>query len=397
MSGILYNWKVKTAGKWNRQGKYQKDHRNFLYREYLQILAEFKPAVFIMENVPGILSAEVGGERIFGKILSDLGRPSNAINFIKDKGKRDLEYKIYSLSVPESEFKDHDPRDYVIKFEDYGIPQARHRVILLGIRKDFDIKPDILIKNPNKIPVKNVISDLPRLRSDFTHRKLVSYEWYDFLRSIPHQSWFNEVEKLIVKDKRGRKINLKREILKFLKKLPKRLTVGTEYIKTNSVPIYCKDWYTDKKLKGVINHTTRPHMDKDLLRYFYSAIYANITGKSPRLTEFPSGLLPNHKNVLHHNGYIKFNDRFHVQLKNCPSRTITCHLSKDGHSSIHYDPSQCRSITVREAARIQTFPDNYFFEGPRTQKFKQVGNAVPPLIAYQIAEIVYSVIKHINN
>jgi len=173
------------------------------------------------------------------------------------------------------------------------------------------------------------------------------------------------------------------------------LTTGDEFIEANIKTAYRPDWFNDTKLGGVVNHIARGHMKEDLYRYFFAAAYTDAYGRSPRMKDFPIELLPKHKNVAKSLDKGAFDDRFRVQQSDKPSTTITCHISKDGHYNIHYDASQCRSLSVREAARLQSFPDNYYFVGPRTQQYHQVGNAVPPLLAAQIADIVYGVIEQI--
>lgn len=373
----------------------QQDKRNFLYLEYLRIIAKFHPSVFVMENVKGMLSAEINGERIVNKIFKDLRNPEDAItekNISSKKSK--LEYRIYSLVTSAESDEVLSPGDYLIRSEEFGIPQARHRVILLGIRSDLNIKPDTLKPKQRKVTVRELLSDLPALRSFFTKTKDSEQEWLAFIKSIIYQDWFKDYKPLI---RNGRKLEpdrLMTQIANGLSRL-KPLGIGSEFIKTRVNPRYNREWFFDKRIGGVINHSARGHMKEDLWRYFFSSIYAEIYGCSPKMKDFPKQLLPNHRNVQTQEAIERgdFGDRFRVQDANHPAVTITCHISKDGHYSIHYDPAQCRSLTVREAARLQTFPDNYYFEGPRTQQYHQVGNAVPPLLAVQIAKVVFDVIK----
>jgi DNA (cytosine-5)-methyltransferase 1 len=160
---------------------------------------------------------------------------------------------------------------------------------------------------------------------------------------------------------------------------------------TFSGPAHLRKWLIDPQLNGVRNHESREFKPSDLLRYFYFSVHAASStdpATKPNMLSIPALLKPDHANV--DTGH--FSDRFRVQLKDKPAKTITCHLGKDGHAFIHYDPAQCRALTVREAARLQTFPDNYIFCGPVSEQRKQVGNAVPPWFAVQLAGLVHSLL-----
>ncbi|WP_202923804.1 DNA cytosine methyltransferase [Pontibacter fetidus] len=374
-----------------------KDHRVELYKQYLRILAVHSPAVFVMENVKGILSAKTKENSIFSKILNDLSNPAEAfsndtslpVNHLPCPG-----YKIFSLVQKPIRYElDGKPvynhKDFIIYAEEHGIPQTRHRVILLGIRNDIDFIPNVLNKT-DYVALQDVIDDLPKLRSGLSKVKKVEdtdSKWLELIQNINFNSTEMPENLDVFELVQDRISNL----------TPSEHGIGGNFIPWPNVTCsYRQGWYHDPQLLGIPNHSSRGHMGLDLHRYIYASCFGILKGVSPKINDFPISLYPLHKNVDQAINTKKFADRFRVQLAEFPAKTVTSHISKDGHYYIHPDPLQCRSLTVREAARVQTFPDNYFFCGSRTSQFIQVGNAVPPLLAYQIADIVADIFGFIQ-
>lgn len=353
------------------------DERHFLYRHYLELIRKFRPAAFVMENVKGILSSKVGGELVFPQILRDLQQP---------EGSSGPRYRI--IPFVKSDIKsESDTSRFILRAENLGVPQARHRVILLGLDEQLGPQEPMLLRETDPAThLQHVLEHLPALRSGMTTKVV--------------QNWSEEAKRILqVTAGYARQLDLE---------VATKLKVAAEWIPDNdpgtggrwqpwegdrsALPKHLADWLHDPRLGGILNHEVRSHMEGDLMRYAYTAAFTEVYDTSPRgVDEFPEALHPNHKNWK--SG--KFVDRFTAQAWHRPSSTVTSHLSKDGHYFIHPEVMQLRSLSVREAARLQTFPDNYFFEGSRGAQFRQVGNAVPPWLAHQIANSVHSALASI--
>jgi len=278
----------------------QCDPRNYLYESYMRILNHYKPKFFVFENVSGILSTKINGKLIINDIFKDMKK----------------NYKILE-----------NREEILLNAVDFGVPQERKRVIIIGVRKDLGID------------IKDVYNDLKVLASE---QKRVTVE----------------------------------EAIFDLPKIP--VGGGEEEIIHNpsQVSDYVKLLRT-KKSTTLYHHRARNHNDLDQERY--KMMSKNRWTLSELLEKKPS---------LAHPKKRVFNNSYVVQHFDKPSKTIIAHLYKDGNQFIHPDHTQQRTFTAREAARIQSFPDDFIFPCSRTQQYKQIGNAVPPLLAKHIASVL---------
>lgn len=366
---------------------FERDEKHTLYLEYLRIIADHRPPIFVMENVKGLLSATIEGKSAINRIVRDLQQPATAIA----GAPADLAYRLYSLTEEEMAEGEVDPRLFLVRAEDHGIPQARHRMFIVGIRSDLKVRPSTLRKMTAPT-VRDTLGSLPAIRSGLSKEKDSHDAWLSAIRHIASMNIRGQLNGAAYAGPVARELRFD----KLIEMRSPRSTSSSRYEMRRPNHDVLRSLY-DERLTVLTAHDARSHMASDLRRYLYAATFAQETGRSPKLADFPANLLPDHQNVEEGRSGKMFSDRFRVQLADQVSTTVTSHISKDGHYFIHYDPAQCRSLTVREAARLQTFPDNYFFAGPRTEQYHQVGNAVPPKLAQQIAEIVAEVLDSIRS
>lgn len=288
-----------VAGRIRDENGMRDDYRNYLFESYLKIVRKYRPKLFVFENVPGILSAKPGGVPVTELIKKDIQQSGYEI--IDD-------LNMYAQ----------------IDLAEYGVPQKRKRVIIIGLRKDLypDVQGQLRFFYAEHLPkykeslktVRDAIEDLPKLLPLHEEIKVHGKKYSHSLCSeIPnHLPRFHS----------------KRDI-KIFQLLAEDLESGR-----------CQ--YTSSE---ALKH-----------------LYTKVTGKTSNI----------HK--------------YHVLRWDKPSNTIPAHLYKDGLRHIHPDPIQARTITVREAARLQTFDDDYEFISSAGDNYKMIGNAVPPKFSSKLAE-----------
>lgn len=239
------------------------DRRQTLYLEYLQIIANHEPAFFVMENVKGLLSATLSSKRVFERIVEDLRDPSRALKRENRRVPRSRPgTRLFRLPCGRRGQSLREPPIFLCN-EEYGIPQARHRVILLGVMEGVSTTGLKQLKRQAASTVTEAIAGLPRLRSGLTDREVPDRTWRAHLAGIPKRSWFEEIDS----------VEVRRAILRELKTIESYPDGrGAEFIPNKNRRSY--------RAPGVLNHATRAHIAEDLDRYFFLSCFALEFGRS---------------------------------------------------------------------------------------------------------------------
>jgi DNA (cytosine-5)-methyltransferase 1 len=297
--------RVRMCG--NDREKYENDPRHYLYREYLRILATHQPPVFVMENVPGLMSSQANGEGIFARILSDLSLPQG--------GGNESGYKLYPLRRSTRKVRH---SDFVIHAEKHGIPQRRHRLIVVGIRSDLCLEPEQINTQQSISTVRDAIQDLPRVRSGLSKEQDTYAEWSRVVKTY--------AEELIVSKSTTEDL---RQQFEAVCTNHETLTLGGEFLSSNGGTLpsewlqHYSWWFQDERLQGFCNHSARSHIRRDIGRYLYAACYAKARKTSPRIRDFPEDLRPAHRNIGDAAAGKLFSDRFRVQLADNPAISVS--------------------------------------------------------------------------
>jgi DNA (cytosine-5)-methyltransferase 1 len=301
-----------TVGRAQDPNSMKDDPRNYLFQNYLNILEKYMPKVFVFENVSGLLSAKPNGKLIFPQIIKEMS-------------------KYYDVCD--------EKETILLNSVNYGVPQVRKRVIIIGTRKDLKFKAKDVYKN---IEITHYSPEMKKKGNTNGLQKFVTVK--DAISDLPK----------LFPGEGSIEIDFK----------PKKLNSYLEKIR-------------ETNFSKLFNHEARKHNDDDRARY-------HLLSKNEWQLKHLAEVRPE---LVHHDPK-HFGNRYTVQKNNLPGTTVVAHLYKDGNLFIHPDHNQERTFTVREAARIQSFPDDFIFMGSKTNQYKQVGNAVPPLMAQQIAKAI---------
>jgi DNA (cytosine-5)-methyltransferase 1 len=359
----------------------EEDLRHYLFREYIRVLDKLRPAAFVMENVKGLLSSTVESRLVFEMLMEDLASLGKGHSH---------QYELRAVRIADGYAclqEALQPSDFIVRAEAFGVPQRRHRVIIVGIRSDVaaaSTQAKIAISNRLQT-VADIIGMMPALRSGISRGQDDATAWQDEVvtSAMMLSDVYTRTNHSMLADEFSSVATRFRDQSptdRGTSRLPSGYGTSDDELLR---------WLERPDLLGMAQHETRAHMRSDLGRYLFAAVFGKVNRFSPKAADFPLELQPDHRNW--HSG--AFNDRFRVQIGEEASTTVTSHISKDGNYFIHPDPIQCRSLTVREAARLQTFPDDYLFLGNRTEQYVQVGNAVPPFLARKIAALVLSALR----